>query len=255
MTKPKVNMNYDVNTTEIDKLFVNVVDKLLLAMPSFFEPDDETAKIKRKIIRRGFRIPNRIDYNEHWLAFNKAFFLKNLYKNLIAISYLMTEGIALKEPIIDIGSGAGPSSLAFTLLNSSNSSKATLVDQTKRQLELANKLMDIMGFKGWTFINKAINGNRFPLEGTVILSYFLCEQTPSNFDRMAQKLLRTIKDSLIVLDYVQNISKFENNLLIQPCKYKKWNLHVPLSTNTAQILGSDYIHVNACLVQPILNYQ
>lgn len=247
-------MNSNINTTEIDKLFFTVVDKLLLAMPSFFELDDETARIKRKIIRRGFRIPNRIDYNDHWLAFNKAFFFKNLYKNLITFSYLTAEGEAFKEPIIDIGSGAGPSSLAYTLLKSSNSSQTTLIDQTKCQLELANKLMNIMGFHGWIFINRVIDGNRSPLEGTVILSYFLCEQTQSNFDRLAQRLLRTIKDSLIVLDYKENIARLENNLNTKPCKYKKWNFNIPLNTNTAQFLGSDQIHVNGCFFRPILNY-
>lgn len=238
---------------KVDDVFINVADRLVLGMDDFFELDEDTKWVKKRIEKTGDVIPNAINYHKYAYEFNKAFFLKNLYKNLTSISYLADLGIPLSGPIVDIGSGAGPSSLAYVLLFPSRTHQAILIDRNEAQLEFAQKVRNLLKINHSIFLHKSIDNNlaiEELREGTVFASYFFCEQNPSAFDRIAKILLNKFQLALVVVDYPDIVSRFIQTIDSICNTPIRWELEIPLGSRSNRILKEKALHVNGCYLAP-----
>lgn len=241
-------MNSKVDLEEIDSLFISVVNKLSLSMANFNESDRNINRVIKSIQSRKDEIPNKLNYERDAYAFNKAYFFKNLYKNLVSFSYLKGIGKEIPEPIVDIGSGAGTSTIAHFLINRYKSHLAILIDQNQDQLDIANLFMHELRYHGWQLKNKMVDEGLGKLIGTVVASYFFCEQNRSDFARVSQLLLDIFEKTLIVLDYPENINRFSRYINHEECVSTSWELEIPLSHESSFLLGEQTLHVHGCYV-------
>lgn len=196
----------------IDSIFLDTVRKIESKWNEFFLIDRETDEVKNLLENNGVQRGFSIDYKKVSYFFNKAFFLKNLYKNLILFYSLQQNNILIDLPLFDIGSGAGPSTISWCLLNKQKKCKAYLIDQSLAQLIFARRIAKILDISGLEFINQHVNSNFHRIDGTAFLSYWYCEQVVPSFIEDPLLIKKIITNKLLILDYPQNVELFEKQV-------------------------------------------
>lgn len=234
-----------IDSESINEIFLEAIEKIRSKWSGFFDRDEETNFVKENIEKFGGDRGFIINYKKYCLAFNKSYLLKNLYKNLLAIQHLKSLDIDLNTPIFDLGSGAGPSSIAWCMLSPPNLWDVILIDQSEEQLNIAKQLMKIFEIESVSYQNNQVEDLHDGLEGTIFLSYWFCEQTPPAFLENPTNFRRLVKDALVFIDYPDNIKIFENNIKANFSFYT-FNLEVIATPELKSYLYDDVIRVHGC---------
>lgn len=241
-----------IDNSRIDQLFFFVVNKLKDIWTDFFIYELETFQIQAFILSHGSFRGTSIDYTDPDVvcAFNKAFFLKNLYKNLMMMSYLEKMGVQMELPTYDLGSGMGPSTIAWRLL-SKNKEEAVLIDSSPYQLKLAKKIMKILGINNIIYLDKHIDLNVDKLNGTIFLSYWFCEQPLSTtFLENYKQLKKSVGHSLILIDYPERIEEFKRTLTGKYV-FEQYYLETKISSRVSKYVFEDTtVKVHGCYYKP-----
>lgn len=251
--KGSVSGALDYRANDVDKVFSFVVNRLCSYSPELLRRDNESFFVEQRIQAFCKRKRTRIDYERHNLAFNRAFFFKNLYKNLIALSYLRSQGLITngRAQVIDVGSGAGPFSIAWSLLIAAHDDYIKLIDTSKGQLSLAKRVAEILNLKQRSFFQTFFPHNFGQLCGLRLMSYWFCEKDNLAFVKDNKTCQKVIGEGAIVTDYSYIINELELDLS-NKYVFDRWCLKVELNHNNhfSHVLREKNIEVCGCYCRP-----
>ena len=196
----------------------------------------------------GKRIKIKMGSKFFYKSFNKNYFFKNLYKNLVAIEYLSTikdiSNCSISYTVNDIGCGSAPSSIAYELLfNHKDKMQFNLKDTSKYQMYIAKEMLKQQGISKADIDESSVSAHDFEnMAGLTFFSYFLCEQTPKELAFIRDSILH-ITGHVICIDYERNLKQFADFLKghFDVCRIK---LSVQLSSDIRAILNTEEITVN-----------
>jgi len=187
--------------------------------------------------------------SEELEAFNKAYFYRNLLKNLLGIDYL--KGNFETNQFIDLGCGVGTASVALSSIafdETNDDKKITLVDQSDLQIRLAkctiSKLLrsDIEH----SYSNEYQSVVKNHIDPVTVLSYSLCELYSSAKDKW---FLAESTDKLFIIDYRRTILRFLNENRSRFNRIEFLSQTYELDKALSKIIGQERIKLNAAFAR------
>jgi hypothetical protein len=140
-----------------------------------------------------------LDYDEHALAFNRAYFLRNYLKSLVYLRSLPSRVNSRLASTIDIGGGAGP--FSFAVKTELPDITTTLLDSSAEQVRIARFLSDFVGLRHiWRSSITDVFQASFGLTPTRLFSYWLCENY-TTFNTVPMMRPRLFGRLSVVIDY------------------------------------------------------
>jgi hypothetical protein len=236
----------------IDKFFISAdneynkaVQLLRKTIPELFIRSERSYYIEGFIGKYGENNEQRIDYDEDYLAFNQAFFLKNLYKCFIALSFVKCNITIDNYEFVDIGSGAGAFSLAAKSLFRQPNLSLKMIDNCNKQLDLLKR---VIGSVKAELIKGFFPVDFERVEGIRLASYWLCEQDDScTLDETGRIKKNILGEAAIFIDYPNIIGKLIQKL--DPTfEFIKWSLNFKIPVHTKTILDEPRIRIHGAAV-------
>ena len=220
-----------IQTPLTNSLFANIVKSISREWPEFMELDRDTLSVRSLIQNYQLDNPHVIDYENQALAFNKAYFFKNLYKTLVVLENASVDFSTHRYlSLIDVGAGAGTFTIAWHAIFGALEYPVTLLDKSTEQLAIAKRILDILKidktcFKTEYFIPTSITDVNFRL-----FSYWFCEQPDLVFASENTYFKNILGANGIILDYSEVISKISKQIrddyIVQ---LRKFQVEVPSS--------------------------
>lgn len=226
---------------DMEYIFLNIRDKLYdhKVFTEKFDSHDFWLKYKYKLFGR--YLTKATDYDFWSISFNKTYFFKNLLKCLLFFENFTD---IKTDQIMDIGCGAAPASIAFSVLMNNNI-KVNLIDKSEMQLQLAREFLDMLDIPLNTSEKTNFKAQNIIYNGLAVFSYFLCEQNSDKFIKDLYSNRENFHNGFAIIDYEKNIRKiyncfkqFEGNKI---CMIKQ---AYKLSKELSNILKEDVIKVN-----------
>lgn len=229
--------------------FLDAIDLFRNNWPILFESDQKVHEV-RAAIKNRFIGRSPIDYSTGSLAFNRAYFLKNLLKNLTNYGYALSTGIL--EPffsrrrlqVVDIGSGAGTATLAWNYLAKGLSHDFRLLDRSDAQLELAMKISELFQFDFAAEIMNFPSPRRRQAD-IQLVSYWLCEQDLSDH----ALLLNSFQKPSILTDYADVLASVCKQLS-STHSFMLWSLTCAVPYGARQYLEDTHFEVHGAFIAP-----
>lgn len=195
-------------TSSIDSVFSQIVNIISENWPEFLELDEESLSVKNFIQTYRLDATHLINYENQALAFNKAYFFKNLYKALIVLENFANNYRDNSFAVEDIGAGAGVFTIALYAIFGKPVYPVTLFDSSVSQLAIAKRIFQILQIENVNFKQ----GGFIPIpslspENLRLFSYWFCEQPDLICVSDIQYLKNVLGSSGIVIDYEEVISK------------------------------------------------
>jgi len=216
---------YGVN----NKLYISTVNEIsYMSHLSFFVSENEIIHFKELMAEFGKGIRKEIDYDKFWLVFNKMYFYKNLYKVFVSLDYLKRREFIVPTSypsVIDIGCGAGVSTIAWIKLFGEGNTKHILIDKNKHQLDLAKNIVKIFENNRFEFHNSFYPNDFGKLNGIKLFSYWFCEQKCLETALGEQDLNEFVGDGVIIVDYKHNIDLVQK-FIGSEYLFNKWTLKI-----------------------------
>lgn len=187
-----------------------------------------------------------IDYDRYWIAFNELYFLKNLYKSLVAVDFSKQKFSLNKQEyklVVDVGSGSGVFTIAWRSLLDGRDCQYLLVDKNLNQLSLAKLQFFKLAYNNTSFSHSIFPSANIPSKCFRLFSYWFCEQhlLPELFEHYSD--IDIFGEGALIVDYkhtIQKVCKFTTTKY----SYETWT--VPLKGSPQHILGHDkelsYVH-------------
>lgn len=141
-------------------------------LPELFVRDSESDRIRRRVAASG--VSAEIDYAVHALAFNRAYFFKNLYKAVTALQRFAPM-LPPDAHIVDVGAGAGVFATAWALVMG-DPAAVLLVDRAPAQLALARRVLGAFGVTRCAFRQGDFTAAPSEETSLQLFSYWWCEQ-------------------------------------------------------------------------------
>ncbi len=185
-------------------------------------------------------------------SFNRNYFCKNLYKNMVALEYLSDindfSASSISYTINDIGCGSAPSSIAYELLfNHKELMSFKLKDNSRHQIRIAKKMLKSRNILGANInVSSLATDDVINIKGLTFFSYFLCEQSEKRIKLLLQKINDT-NGRFIFIDYDNKLDIVEKYLTGYLC-IQRFKLCVELDDAIQQILKTETIKVNGIYV-------
>jgi hypothetical protein len=233
---------------KVDPLFLRTAELMTRRKSGILDLTPRAREIQDWVERRPSNRSAPVVYEKEADDFNRAFFLRNIYKNLFNIAYALEAGLlpSVQRDIVDLGSGAGVSAIAWSLLTAGSAHRVTLVDRSKRQLTLAAGAFAVIGLPH----AEALNGF-FPCElrklpdGIRLLSYWLCEQ---DIRAMHSEIIyHLFAERAIVTDY----SEVTRNLIRMYPRLRavQWSFEVKLKPEVGAYIRQDRLRINGSVIK------
>src|SRR3989338_4608901 len=152
--------------------FFDLTKRLERQCPDLLKEDGGSQTLRAALERRRRLFGGKIDYKQNTLSFNRAFFLRNLFKNLVATAWIRSRVALDATPVMDIGTGMGTSAIAWSSFGAST--RLSIVDKSTEQITVAQRCCASLG------INAEFSRVSFPNcmipQGTLgLFSYLWCE--------------------------------------------------------------------------------
>jgi hypothetical protein len=181
-----------------------------------------------------------INYDRESLAFNQAYFFRNLYKCLSLLVWSRQE-TALTN-VVDLASGAGPFALAARLIDGDRFHRTMLVDKSSAQLSLARRVFAAMGVPITDVENTSLLHFIPPPDLYRLCSYWLCESDCyRQFSRWHSHAL--LQPGALFIDYREVLEEFASLLEISLFCYRLISINVKPSYEVASQLEKEYVSV------------
>ena len=213
----------------INEIYTNVVNEIInLQCLNFSVPIEDSLRIKQMVEEFSKGNPQPINYDKYWRAFNKNFFLKNLYKAFITIAYLQSHGFIAPNtdlPIIDVGCGAGVFAIAWMKLFSECISTSIFIDRNRFQLELARQIAIIFKARQFEFYNASFPDEFDQLHGIRLFSYWFCEQEDIGALFEDTNSSKVVGEGALVIDYRYIIDRLQN-VITPKYIFTRWAIRV-----------------------------
>jgi len=199
--------------------------------PELLLKTDQSSFVKNQIDQKAYDY--KVNYSKESLAFNQAYFLKNLYKCLIALTYLDQYNLLQKQPICDIGCGGGCFTLAYQLVF--GRVDANLIDKSSSQLAIAKQICTDFNV---SFCNCDLSSDILNNQNLNLYSYSLGEQSDIKNTNLG--------DNLLLIDYPEVIESFvqcnKDNYMFFCCKCS-----TILDESSSGLIHENNLEVNFCL--------
>lgn len=225
----------------LESSFLSLRQRILKSVPELAE-SGPSADSARQRIRTLSSSGKTIDYNDLSVGFNQAYFFKNLYKNMLFFRALGPEIDSLADTISDIGAGAGTASVAWLTIFDHQPSSWFLIDLSAQQLLMAERILHAVSSRRFSFLcADAMKRNDLTC-GTVLASYWLCEQNLSTFIKHAT--FATAKH-IFIIDYQDVIDAVQTSLR-RSHHYKVYDLRCALPPSIQSIIGESEVRATGC---------
>jgi hypothetical protein len=236
-------------THEIDALFCRVFRIFQAQWPEFFLVTDHTNSIKDVIEQTNDSPQRAINRRKDALEFNRAFFFRNLYKNLFNISQVISRSMVHRIPsnILDLGSGAGVATIAWYAVVRPQNSRVVLFDENADQLILARRALGVAGISPFMTLQSSYpNRNETLPNGLRLISYWLCEQDRSKLD--PEDLVQILHGGAIITDYRQVIEDVLDRL---PAKADaiSWSVRLHPADCVCTVLKQKQVEANGAYIR------
>ena len=231
---------------EIELAFNSTIHEIRCAWPKIFMEDKTSLDIKKDIknfIGNYGRQTVNLKYEKYALAFNQAFFFKNFYKSLVALSHLKKEGFETDLPVIDVGCGAGVFSIAWNIVFGINKNHIALIDKSKAQLTFAKKIAQILNFNKVEFCHGSFLEDFSTMNGLRLFSYWFCEQDISRLND-PKTLENIVGDGAIFIDYRMVINSLQSIFANEEYSLYRFDLGVRPRPHTCSLLKEENINVH-----------
>lgn len=232
----------------IEQDFFNIRDKLYKHKIFTKKIDSHDFWLKYKYKLFGRHLTKETNYDFWSISFNRTFFFKNLLKCLLFFQYFPD---LETEQIIDIGCGAAPASIAFSVIMKNNI-QVSLIDKSETQLKLALEFLDMLAIPLNTCEKTNFRAQSIIFKGIAVFSYFLCEQNVNKFIKNLYANRKNFRDGIAIIDYESNIKKIYNYFRKYEEKDKIFIVKQSymLSKEISKILKEDEIKVYGFFYRP-----
>lgn len=190
----------------INSTFFRVASQLNERYPDLLETDEESRCLQNSTEQHRHIFGKPIEYRKNALAFNRAFFLRNLYKDLVAVSWYRSNHAPPTAQIEDIGSGAGTFAIAWKTMEPSTKQLIVLIDKSPEQLAIARRCFQSLGLGRATFRTIRYPYSDRPPEALGLFSYLFCESSRSKSSNQEFVYALHNRHSLIV-DYPEILNR------------------------------------------------
>lgn len=224
-----------------DTSFLRVREFILQTLPELADTSGVSRRVKRDIQRQGSR-GARPDYGRFALAFNQAYFFRNLFKNMLLFEVLRPEFDLQTDRIADVGAGAGVASIACLQMRHARPSSWYIIDTSRDQMALATRILPAVSRQTFSFVCDDVYQCSDFLQGVVLASYWLCEQDSSQF---TEHLPLVDASHVFMIDY-PSILDAALSSLSRTHHYKRVRFAYPLRGMVKAVLGETELEVTGC---------
>ena len=227
--------------------FRQIYSQLSRQPPSFLKPRFAADDVRYKVWSRRDRFFDAFDFNNHADDFNHAFFLKNLFKGLLAISVFRSTGCLDDRKVVDVGSGAGSLAVAWNELFRLRGSTLQLVDTSETQLRSARTVLELLRVSKYELRCEDFLTVGPTVSGTRLAGYWACSQQDRDAGAIRSCLAAEVS---LVIDY-RHVLDFVGELLKPSCDRIDLRLRrIPLPVRNPQLFSDHEINLSASLFLP-----
>src|ERR1700679_1160836 len=133
--------------------FAKLYAQLIQAPPDFLKSAAATSSVQNAVWTQKDRFFEKFNYDIDANSFNRAFFLKNLYKCLVALTTFQAAGYLHDTEVVDVGRGAGAFTGAWNTIFWARRHYVTLNDTSQLQLESARQVITALDIHKCCFSN------------------------------------------------------------------------------------------------------
>lgn len=204
--------------------------------------------LKAATKRLGRRMQIKMGSRFLYKSFNRNYFFKNLYKNIVVLEYLSTVreigNEAVSYTVNDIGCGSAPSAIAYELLFDHKDEMCfNLKDNSKYQMRVAKEMLGCRGISRVHLDRSKLTARDFRgLRGLTFFSYFLCEQTKQELLLLRNNISQA-NGQFICIDYENKLREYADSLTGRTSVFR-FKLSVRLEPEVKAILGVKDVIVN-----------
>jgi len=237
---------------DVDKIFDELTEQFHFAVPELLGTTRDSRRIKLKLELLGSKGGRFVDYDQDYLAFNQAFFFKNLYKCLLALENTrkcsLLKACPAGLPVLDIGSGAGTFSIAWSAIMRSYTPTIELFDNCFSQLTLAARIFSVLDAKKIYYRCEAVSPRQDYSRGLRLISYWFCEQDDHALWSHIATKNGFLGDCAIVIDYPNVIERIISSLC--RCFHTaSFSFEAELVRRHRLIINEDIIRVHVVLLK------
>lgn len=231
-------------STRPDEIFLSTAANLSKFLPEVVEINDRVRGLKR-LVKHQENV--RFDYNRDAMVFNQAYFLRNFYKCLCLLS--SPDVLIPGDNIVDIGSGAGPFSLAAHLTYYHNCFKQViLIDSSTTQLLIAHQIFEVMKVPLTDLRANRLPQCLLPSDFYRLASYWLCEQDYTHFKNEDRRIL--FGQGILFIDYPNVLEEFIATLDLNIHSCRLLFNSVQLAPDVARVLEKENVTVHGLAIKP-----
>jgi hypothetical protein len=169
----QLSSSRQVDSRTLDRLLLKAGRRLQARYPELLARDVDAERIRDLVGTAG--ADAILDYSTQAIAFNRAYFFKNLYKSMAAIQ-AFAPLLHRDDLLMDVGAGGGVFALAWFLNFKVRLKNVVLVDRSDAQLRIAARVLTAFGIKQGSFVTG--DYNEMPQIPTFfrLFSFWCCEQ-------------------------------------------------------------------------------
>lgn len=240
-----------LDISAVDNRLIKAVERFTLEWNDFFSADKATLILQQRIKLLGRHMPHVVDYEKEYISFAKAYFFKNLYKNLVSFEYAKNAGLVPEtSSIVDVGCGAGVSTIAWVLTGLlGKEDEVRLVDQSQSQLTLARRVLSFFSINTVFTFRMLFYSIVGELPGVAVFSYWVCEQDTLSILAKPEVFAAAVPQGVIVIDYEEQVTRFIQGTL-ETGSVHRWKFFVRPSEVVSDLLKEEEVEVNGCYYKP-----
>jgi hypothetical protein len=250
---PRVRTWFEKKWTRVEAppkaadIFLCLYEKTVYAIPELGTSTQSARDIMRRLETFGNRY-HPADYESESLAFNQAYFFRNLYKCLCVLN--VPSSMRHGTSIVDLGAGAGEFALAWHACGGDGNGQVLLVDRSAAQLKLADRIFNALEVRPRPTLKRATLFEYTPPNQMLrLVSFVLCESDWYR-DPNTNNIRGLIGKGAIIIDYSDVIEELVTNIDLNYYSCVLTKMYVVLEPEIATRLGKVDVTINAAYIAP-----